>query len=176
MLAGMDIVPDTKDWTWVLAAALPGVRLRHRSASPARPSPAMLRENAAAWPARAGRGRRRRARPAPDTWSPLEYGCHVRDVFRLYDYRLRLMLDRGRPAVPELGPGRDRRRRALRRAGSGRRCGRAGRGRRAPGRPVRRVTGDQWERTGRRSDGAAFTVESFARYFVHDPVHHLTMG
>jgi hypothetical protein len=31
----------------------------------------------------------------------------------------------------------------------------------------------QWARTGRRSDGAAFTVESFARYFVHDPVHHL---
>jgi hypothetical protein len=35
------------------------------------------------------------------------------------------------------------------------------------------VTGDQWQRTGYRSDGAEFTVESFARYFVHDPVHHL---
>jgi hypothetical protein len=35
------------------------------------------------------------------------------------------------------------------------------------------VTGDQWERTGRRSDGARFTVETFARYFIHDPVHHL---
>lgn len=32
---------------------------------------------------------------------------------------------------------------------------------------------DQWQRTGRRSDGAAFTVETFARYFLHDPVHHL---
>jgi hypothetical protein len=31
----------------------------------------------------------------------------------------------------------------------------------------------QWRRTGSRSDGAHFTVESFARYFVHDPVHHL---
>jgi hypothetical protein len=28
-------------------------------------------------------------------------------------------------------------------------------------------------RTGRRSDGAAFTIESFARYLLHDPVHHL---
>lgn len=32
---------------------------------------------------------------------------------------------------------------------------------------------DQWLRTGRRSDGASFTVESFARYFVHDPIHHV---
>jgi len=28
-------------------------------------------------------------------------------------------------------------------------------------------------RTGRRSDGAEFTVDTFARYFVHDPIHHL---
>jgi hypothetical protein len=35
------------------------------------------------------------------------------------------------------------------------------------------VTGDQWSRTGTRSDGARFTVESFARYLIHDPVHHL---
>ena len=35
------------------------------------------------------------------------------------------------------------------------------------------MTGGQWQRTGRRSDGASFTVETFARYFIHDPVHHL---
>jgi hypothetical protein len=35
------------------------------------------------------------------------------------------------------------------------------------------VTGGQWQRTGRRSDGASFTVETFTRYFIHDPVHHL---
>jgi hypothetical protein len=35
------------------------------------------------------------------------------------------------------------------------------------------VSGDTWLRTGNRSDGARFTVESFARYMVHDPVHHL---
>jgi hypothetical protein len=35
------------------------------------------------------------------------------------------------------------------------------------------VTGDQWQRTGNRSDGASFTIETFARYFIHDPVHHL---
>jgi hypothetical protein len=35
------------------------------------------------------------------------------------------------------------------------------------------VAGDQWQRTGFRSDGAAFTVDSFARYFIHDPIHHV---
>jgi len=28
-------------------------------------------------------------------------------------------------------------------------------------------------RTGRRSDGARFTVTTLAQYFIHDPVHHL---
>ena len=35
------------------------------------------------------------------------------------------------------------------------------------------VEDDAWQRAGRRSDGAAFTVETLARYFIHDPVHHL---
>ena len=35
------------------------------------------------------------------------------------------------------------------------------------------VHGEQWTRTGTRSDGAHFTVESFARYMIHDPIHHL---
>jgi hypothetical protein len=35
------------------------------------------------------------------------------------------------------------------------------------------VTPEQWTRTGNRSDGARFTVDTFARYLVHDPVHHL---
>jgi hypothetical protein len=35
------------------------------------------------------------------------------------------------------------------------------------------VAEEQWLRTGTRSDGARFTVESFARYLIHDPVHHL---
>ena len=35
------------------------------------------------------------------------------------------------------------------------------------------VGGDDWSRPGRRSDGASFTVDTFARYFIHDPLHHL---
>jgi hypothetical protein len=32
---------------------------------------------------------------------------------------------------------------------------------------------EQWTRPGRRSDGAAFTITSFAQYMIHDPIHHL---
>jgi hypothetical protein len=52
----------------------------------------MIRANAAAWHdvlARSGNARRR---PSSGKWSALEYGCHVRDVLRLYDQRLLLML------------------------------------------------------------------------------------
>src|SRR5436305_63911 len=118
-------------------------------------------------------GSRARAGPEPAKWSPLEYACHVRDVFRLYDQRLELMLSQDDPLFPnwdqdetavtdrygEQDPAEAAA--ALRQAA----FAIAGR--------FEGVTGDQWQRTGARSDGARFTVETFARYFVHDPVHHL---
>jgi hypothetical protein len=52
----------------------------------------MIRVNAAAWHEVLTRPGAVRQRPSPGTWSALEYGCHVRDVLRLYDRRLRLML------------------------------------------------------------------------------------
>jgi hypothetical protein len=39
---------------------------------------------------------------------------------------------------------------------------------------LRSLPEDAWPRAGRRSDGAGFTVESFTRYVLHDPIHHLT--
>ncbi|HRW43094.1 MAG TPA: DinB family protein, partial [Microthrixaceae bacterium] len=34
------------------------------------------------------------------------------------------------------------------------------------------IDGATWQRVGRRSDGASFTIDTFARYLVHDPIHH----
>jgi hypothetical protein len=34
------------------------------------------------------------------------------------------------------------------------------------------VEEDQWTRPGRRSNGSTFTVDTFARYFLHDLAHH----
>ena len=31
----------------------------------------------------------------------------------------------------------------------------------------------EWERTGRRSNGTAFTIETLGQYFLHDVIHHL---
>jgi hypothetical protein len=93
------IVPDTKDWTWVLDA--PCSECGFRAGGVAREEvPDRLRANVDAWrEVFAGSGDLR-VRPRPDKWSPLEYGCHVRDVFRLYTYRLELMLTVDDPAYP----------------------------------------------------------------------------
>src|ERR1700749_3827177 len=97
-LAPMTIVPDAKDWTWVLRQPCPECGL-DTSSFAREDIPAMIRANAAAWRqplAAAGRVRR----PRPDKWSALEYGCHVRDVLKLYDYRLGLMLTEDDPLYP----------------------------------------------------------------------------
>ena len=134
--------------------------------------PGMIRANAALWP-RALAAPGAADRPRPDKWSPLEYGCHVRDVFRLYHYRLGLMLteddplfsnwDQDETAIAE----RYGEQEPAQVAGQLSEAARALAGRFAA------VSGDQWLRPGRRSDGAVFTVETFGRYLVHDPVHHL---
>ena len=35
------------------------------------------------------------------------------------------------------------------------------------------ISGDVWKRSGRRSDGASFTIGTIARYMIHDPIHHI---
>ena len=40
-----------------------------------------------------------RTRPAPDTWSALEYACHARDAFKLSNYRIKLVLAEDRPMI-----------------------------------------------------------------------------
>jgi len=95
----MAIVPDTKDWTWVLRRPCPECGFDTQSFA-LQLVPGMLVTNAAAWrEVLTGPGDLRR-RPAPGKWSAVEYGCHVRDVFRLYDQRLELMLSQDDPLFP----------------------------------------------------------------------------
>src|SRR3984885_9007244 len=91
----MTIVPAEKDWTWVLRRPCPEWGL-DTSSSARDDTPAMILANAAAWrePLAAADAARR---PRAGTWSPLEYGCHVRDVLKLYDYRLRPLVDEDDP-------------------------------------------------------------------------------
>ena len=45
---------------------------------------------------------RLRVRPEPSTWSALEYACHVRDCLALFDWRIRRVLEEGRPELPQM--------------------------------------------------------------------------
>jgi hypothetical protein len=168
----MPITPDTKDWTWVLERRCPECGF-DASTFDLGQLPDTLRRNAHAWADDVLPRSDVRQRPDDHTWSPLEYACHVRDVFRLYLFRLNLMLTHDDPDFPNW----DQDETAV-----------ADRyGEQAPSTVAtelvragaelvdafERVAGGDWERTGNRSDGARFTVESFARYLVHDPVHHL---
>lgn len=165
------IVPDTKDWTWVARASCPECGF-DGSAVDARDVPKLLRVNAREWPA-VLRDPAVRERPRPDKWSPLEYACHVRDVCRLYDERLQMMLTEDGPRYPnwdqDAAAVEDRYNEQDPAAVADELSTAAERLAAA----FEQVSGPQWERAGYRGDGAEFTVDSFARYFVHDPIHHL---
>lgn len=164
----MAITPDTKNWTWVLEKPCPECGF-DASTFEATDVADMIRANAASWPAVLERDDVRE-RPDESTWSKLEYAAHVRDVFRIYLYRLGLMLAEDDPLFPnwdqdesstayadedpalvaeELAEAADE----IADAFDG-------------------VEGDQWRRSGRRSDDKSFTVDTFARYYLHDIEHH----
>ncbi len=163
--------PDTKDWTWVLERPCPECGFDTRTIDAADVG-AMIRTNASRWQ-HVLADPDVRERPTADQWSALEYACHVRDVFRTYLQRLDRMLtedaphydnwDQDQTAVDErydlqspVKVAAELTRSAAMLADR-----------------FDSVTGDQWQRTGFRSDGASFTVDTFARYFIHDPIHHL---
>jgi len=167
----MPITPDTKNWTWVIEQPCPECGF-DASTFGAVDVPRMLRENTERWPTVLERTDVR-VRPDDETWSALEYAAHVRDVNRLYLYRLGLMLEQNDPlypnwdqdetAVAEQYNEQDPMVVSVELAAAGEALAVA----------FDAVTDDQWARPGRRSDGVSFTVETFAKYFIHDPVHHL---
>lgn len=166
-----EIAPDVKDWTWVLDQPCPECGFVAAELDP----PAAgerLREIADTFGVVLDRPDvARRARP--DRWSDLEYACHVRDVLRIFDGRLARMLSEDDPlfanwdqdatAVEDAYALQDPAavRAELLAAAE------------AIARRYEGIEGAAWDRTGRRSDGASFTVASLTRYLVHDPHHHL---
>jgi hypothetical protein len=169
--------PDTKSWTWVLERPCPACHFdastieRHAIGHTLRPV-------IDAWRDVLSRGDLVRQRPPHQAdsgpiWSALEYGCHVRDVFVLFHERLHLMLTQDDPtfanwdqdvtAIEKRYWEDDPATVCAALVMAGARLADA----------FDHVQDDQWQRTGTRSDGARFTIESFGRYFLHDPIHHL---
>src|SRR3954469_20866405 len=152
------ITPDTKDWTWVLDRACP--QCGYDAATvPVETVAARLRANAGEW--RPGLQRADvSVRPRPGVWSALEYACHVRDVHELYLHRLHRMLTERDPLYDNW----DQDATAVERLyGEQDPASVADELETAAARLADRfdaVTGDDWQRAGRRSDGASFTVDS----------------
>ena len=167
----MTIEPETKSWTWVLerecdecgfdTRSFPATEIGPLSRQVAQPWPSLLADPLA------------RIRPRDDCWSALEYGCHVRDVFAVGSIRLDRMLrehgpqfanwDQDETAISERYDLQDPSEVADQILAAAA----------ALGNLYDSVGSDQWQRPGLRSDGAEFTVESFGRYFLHDPMHHV---
>jgi hypothetical protein len=167
----MAIVPDDKDWTWVLERACDecGFDVAHVTRDTLGEK---ARANAHQWVLVLSRdGARRRTRE--DKWSDLEYACHVRDVYRLFDQRLDAMLrehdplfenwDQDATAVADRydlqEPGDVARELLVAAQLYADRCD--------------ALEGAQWVRPGRRSNGSVFSVESLVLYGFHDVHHHL---
>lgn len=165
------LVPDTKDWTWTLRRPCADCGFDASGVAPEAVA-AGVRAATAAWPEvlqRPGATER----PDPATWSPLEYACHVRDVCRLFERRMTLMLAEDDPLFENWDQDatavRDRY------------------GEQPPATVASQVLEaadglataygavrpGQWDRPGRRSDGSTFTVLTLGRYGLHDLVHHL---
>ena len=120
---------------------------------------AMTRANAAAWQQVLQRPDVRE-RPAPGVWSPLEYACHVRDVYLLFDSRLAQMLAEDDP-LGELGPGRDRGAERYAEQDAATVAGELADAAAVVAARFDSVREPQWDRTARRSDGASFTTLTF---------------
>lgn len=164
-------IPDDKDWTWVLDRPCPECGFDTTTVGLADVG-RLVRDNASAWQrvlARDDVGER----PEPRVWSAVEYACHVRDVFRLYLERLDLMLTEDGPRYPNWDQDETAIAERYDQAAPARVAAELTAAAAAIADRFDTVTPTQASRTGFRSDGASFTIDSFARYFVHDPIHHL---
>ncbi|MFI9505342.1 DinB family protein [Nocardia sp. NPDC052566] len=171
----MPIVPDVKNWTWILERACPECGF-DAPATEYAAVPGLTRDSARRMVAALERDGAS-VRPDESTWSTLEYGAHVRDVCRLFDTRLGLMLadtpegpvprfanwDQDVTAVEERYWEQDPARVAVELAEAAEKIAAA----------FESVPPVDLGKRGARSDGSVFTVESFSRYFIHDLVHHV---
>jgi DinB family protein len=162
--------PDTKDWTWVLRARCPQCGFDARELE-REDIPELTRDYAAVLAA-AARAAGGVERPVPQVWSPLEYACHVRDVCAVFVARLSRMLSEDDPVFADW----DQDAAALDGEYWAQRPGLvAGQLIAAADTMADRLAAiddGQWQRPSRRSNGSAFTVETFAAYFLHDLAHH----
>lgn len=167
----MAIIPDRKDWTWVLERPCPECGF---DAAEVRfdDIPGRVLEIASAWQPVLRRDDVT-VRPDEQTWSPLEYGAHVRDVLGVFTTRLDLILDEDDPPFPNWDQDATAEAERYNEQDPGTVADELSDAAESAAEALGSVSADDLGRQGRRSDGAVFTVESLGRYFLHDLEHHL---
>lgn len=167
----MAITPDTKDWTWVLERPCDECGFIAED-YPTSVFASTIRENAVSWIPILNR-EDARTRHSADKWSNLEYACHVRDVYRIFNDRLNLMLSDDDPIFlnwdqdeTALNDRYDLQDPTL---VSNELLSAAN----ALAESFDKVEESQWSRAGTRSNGSRFSVASLGSYGLHDPLHHL---
>jgi hypothetical protein len=166
----MPIIPDTKNWTWVIEKPCPECGF-DASSFDATDVARNMRENAGLWPAVLSRPDVR-DRPNDETWSALEYAAHVRDVLRIFHTRITLMLTKENPLFANWDQDATAVAERYNEQDPDAIAEEIGEAADALASLLESVHGADWQRVGRRSDGASFTVESIAKYLAHDPNHH----
>lgn len=165
------IIPDDKNWTWVLERRCPDCGFDAGAFDPIATG-AAVRDLAQRWSAVLNRADAT-VRPRADVWSPLEYGCHVRDVFRLFDARVAMMTSQVDPQFANW----DQDKTAVDDDYGSQSptvvANEVVRAAEALAAQFDAVGADEWQQRGVRSDGSVFTVATIAQYLMHDPVHHL---
>jgi hypothetical protein len=164
------IEPDNKDWTWVLSSActecgFDAAAVHHTEVAD------HIRADATAWLDRLGEpGAAERRQPA--VWSTLEYGCHVRDVHRIFNHRAQLMLNEDEPRFPNWDQDETAIADDYASQDPATVAGELFDAASAVADTYAGVPADAWSRPGLRSNGSEFTIATIAIYHLHDIVHH----
>jgi hypothetical protein len=116
-----------------------------------------------------------RAHPLPDTWSALEYACHMRDVFRVQRERVQLALVEEEPAFAPMR----REERVVEERYNEQQPAQVGREIRDAAESLalalEALDDDGWNRTGIYNwpERRVRTLDWLGRHGVHEGVHHL---
>jgi hypothetical protein len=164
------IEPDTKDWTWVLSRPCPDCGFDPNAVHHTEVAE-VIRTNAAQWVPRLARADVRE-RPQPTVWSTLEYGCHIRDVHRIFNHRVRLMLEEDEPLFSNWDQDATAHADNYGAQDPAAVANELVEAANTVADTYTSVPSDAWSRRGLRSNGSEFTVASIAIYHLHDIVHH----
>jgi hypothetical protein len=165
------ITPDTKDWTWVLERPCPECGFDAKD-YPRDSLAEKVRANARSWTEVLG-GANVGVRPSEDVWSPLEYGCHVRDVYRTMDARLSLLLTEDHPTFQNWDQDETALEERYDLQNPAIVAGELSDTASSFATRWAAIEPSQWDRQGTRSNGSLFSVATLGTYCLHDVVHHL---